>query len=390
MTSDSFKRWYIVHKWTSLICTLFLLLLCLTGLPLVFADELAVLLGEAAEPPDEADSRAPVVLDALIQDAKARRPNDQVKFLARDDDGPAWFVSMGATLVSPDNTATFMYDSRTGTFLHEQGGDAGVVRFLFKLHVELLAGLPGTLFLGGMGLLFVASVLSGIVVYGPFMRKLPFGAVRRDGSARLLWLDLHNLLGISTALWAFVVGLTGVISTLDRPLLGYWQMTEVMAMTAPWKDKLRPTALAPVDDVVSSAEAEAPDMLVRFVAFPGTSFASPHHYMVFMRGQEPLTARLLKPVLVEAETGRAIATKEIPWYLTTLLVSQPLHFGDYGGLPLKIIWALLDVITIIILVSGIALWWKKHHVQEDPFFPDPSEWLSETGRQLEAPEVRRA
>jgi len=37
-------------------------------------------------------------------------------------------------------------------------------------------------------------------------------------------------------------------------------------------------------------------------------------------------------------------------------VSQPLHFGDYGGLPLKIIWALLDIVTIVVLGSGLYLW----------------------------------
>ena len=34
------KRWFWWHRWSSLVCTLFLLLLCLTGLPLIFADEL--------------------------------------------------------------------------------------------------------------------------------------------------------------------------------------------------------------------------------------------------------------------------------------------------------------------------------------------------------------
>jgi uncharacterized iron-regulated membrane protein len=36
-------------------------------------------------------------------------------------------------------------------------------------------------------------------------------------------------------------------------------------------------------------------------------------------------------------------------------MSRPLHFGDYGGLPLKIIWALLDIVTIIVLGSGVYL-----------------------------------
>ena len=40
----------------------------------------------------------------------------------------------------------------------------------------------------------------------------------------------------------------------------------------------------------------------------------------------------------------------------SLSLSQPLHFGDYGGLGLKIVWAVLDVITIVILISGLYLW----------------------------------
>ena len=46
----------------------------------------------------------------------------------------------------------------------------------------------------------------------------------------------------------------------------------------------------------------------------------------------------------------------MPWFVTTLLISKPLHFGDYGGMTLKVIWAILDVITIIILVTGLYLW----------------------------------
>lgn len=39
-----------------------------------------------------------------------------------------------------------------------------------------------------------------------------------------------------------------------------------------------------------------------------------------------------------------------------LALSQPLHFGDYGGLPLKLLWALLDLLTIVVLASGLYLW----------------------------------
>ena len=364
LTADSIRRWCWIHKWTSLVCTLFLLMLCLTGLPLIFRDELSIWLGDAVEPPEHVTPRAAVDLDALVKDAQARRPHDAVKFLIRDDDYPMWFVSLGETPTAPENSALYMYDSRTGDFLKEFPVDHGLVHVLLTLHVDMFAGLPGTLFLGFMGLLFVISGVSGIVVYGPFMRKLPFGAVRRDRSPRLRWLDLHNLLGIATVVWVLVVGVTGVINTLDRPLLGYWQMTEVTDMLQPWKGKPKPAALRPVDDAVRAAEAAEPDMAVRFVAFPATPFAGPHHYMVFMRGQTPLTGRLLKPLLIDVETAQVSAAKDMPWYLTALLLSQPLHFGDYGEMPLKILWALFDLLAIVVLLSGLYLWWKKRDMAE--------------------------
>jgi uncharacterized iron-regulated membrane protein len=44
------------------------------------------------------------------------------------------------------------------------------------------------------------------------------------------------------------------------------------------------------------------------------------------------------------------------------LKTLPLHFDDYGGMPIKILWALFDLLTIVVLVSGLYLWLKKRNV----------------------------
>ena len=191
------------------------------------------------------------------------------------------------------------------------------------------------------------------------MRKLAFGAVRRERSTRVKWLDLHNLLGIVTLTWALVVGVTGVINTWAELVIKFWQFDQMSEMIAPYKGLPPPTQLGSLQQSVNAAQALEPQMKLGFVAFPGTAFSSPHHYAVFMRGTEPLTARLLKPVLVDAAKATVTDSRNLPWYVTALLVSQPLHFGDYGGLPMKIIWALLDVITLIVLGSGLYLWWVR-------------------------------
>ncbi|MNH41126.1 hypothetical protein D3C79_1025650 [compost metagenome] len=78
-----------------------------------------------------------------------------------------------------------------------------------------------------------------------------------------------------------------------------------------------------------------------------------------MHGASALTSKLYQPVLVNARSGAVEGSVEPPWYLKALYLSQPLHFGDYAGMPMKLLWALLDLVTIVVLGSGLYLWLRK-------------------------------
>lgn len=360
LAKSSIKKWYVIHKWTSLVCTLFLLLLCITGLPLIFHEEIDHLLGNHPELSDEPAGTERVDLDQVHASGMARYPDEFVQFLIWDEhDSNLVFLSMGEAPDSPpEDNRVLAVDARTGQVIGEPPQE-GLMHILLRLHIDMFTGLPGELFLGVMGLLFVVAIVSGIVVYAPFMRKLEFGTVRRHRSKRLKWLDLHNLLGIVTLTWALTVGLTGAINTWAIPILHLWRADQLAEMVRPYQDREALKEFGSLEQTVQTAQNAVPGMEPSFVAFPGTLFSSPHHYAVFMRGDTPLTARLLRPALIDAQTAELTDSREMPWYVTTLLVSQPLHFGDYGGMPMKIIWALLDIITIIVLVSGLYLWWQR-------------------------------
>jgi uncharacterized iron-regulated membrane protein len=360
MSVTSLRRWSWVHTWSSLVCTAFLLLLCLTGLPLIFHHEIEELTGHAGPPPMAAGTPH-ADLDRVVATGLARRPGEVVQYLIWDRDEPdSIWLSLAPSRTAPvSELHGVVVDARTAQVLDEPGKGEGFMVWMFRLHVDLFAGLPGKLFLGAMGLLFVAAIVSGVVLYGPFMRKLEFGTVRRDRSRRLRWLDLHNLLGVVTLTWALVVGGTGVINTLADLVIEAWRRDQLAEMVAPYRALPPVTTLGSVERAVAAARAAAPGMTPYFVAFPETSFSSAHHYAVFMRGETPLTSRLLTPALVDAVTGEVTAMRSMPWYATALFVSQPLHFGDYGGMPLKVLWAMLDVATIIVLGSGLYLFVVK-------------------------------
>ncbi|MDF2697021.1 MAG: putative iron-regulated rane protein [Labilithrix sp.] len=365
MKASSVKTWHWVHKWTSLVCTVFALLLCVTGLPLIFTHAIDHALGNTVDLPVLSEAGGHGSIDDMVGDALKRRPGHAVQFVSQDDDEPnRWYVRMGETVNAPRASAVFAYDGRTGRFVNEYPLDQGVMNVLIRLHIDMFAGIAGTLFLGAMGLVLVASMVSGVVIYGPYMQKLAFGALRRRRSARILWLDIHNLLGMVTLGWFMVVTATGVINTLATPIFARWQATHLTAMIDPYR------SAAPATDTGSdspqraldAALAHVPDTELGFMAFPGNDFAGPRHFVAFLRGNTPWRAKLLTPVLMDAQTGRVLESRELPLYVSALLVSQPLHFGDYGGTPLKIVWALLDILSIIVLGSGVYLWLRKRNV----------------------------
>ncbi|OZI62670.1 PepSY-associated TM helix domain-containing protein [Bordetella genomosp. 11] len=358
----SLKTWFEIHKWSSLVCTVFLLLLCLTGLPLIFSHEIDHWLDDAKPYAEAAPGTPRASLDAMVAESKRLYPDDAVEFVFIDDDDPQVVIGLNPELGNQDRAHRLRFDAHTGELLKrfppaEQEGH-GFMEIMLHLHVDMFAGLAGELFLGFMGLLFCIAVVSGVVLYGPYMKKIPFGSVRAERSARIKWLDLHNLLGVATLAWAFVVGFTGVINELSTPMFKYWQGTAMQTLLAPYQGKSTPQSaeLSSVDAAYAAAQKAQPGMKVNVVTFPGNPFGSPYHYFVWLNGDTALTSRLFSPVLVDARTGAVDTQLEMPWYLRALEVSRPLHFGDYAGMPLKIIWAVLDVITIIVLATGVYLW----------------------------------
>ena len=361
MKSQTVRRWSFIHTWTSLICTVFLLMLALTGLPLIFSHEIDHALGNAPDFKEMPADTPHLNLQQLVEAAEAHRPGEVLQYFGwdEDDSNGVWAIMAKTAGTDPNDSHSFMLDSRTGEAFETPSANGGFMMVMLRLHVDMYAGLPGKLLLAFMGLMFVLAIISGTVLYAPFMRKLKFATVRVDKSRRMRWLDLHNLIGVVTLTWALVVGVTGVISACADLIIAAWRNDSLAAMIAPYQDAPALTARAPATRLLEIAESAAPGMQADFIAFPGTRFSSEHHYAVFLKGNTHLTAHLITPVLIDAKTLEVTAVVERPWYMDALGMSQPLHFGDYGGMPMKILWAVLDVLTIIVLGSGLYLWWVR-------------------------------
>ena len=388
------RAWQWAHRWSSLVCTLFVLLLCLTGLPLIFMHEILPYLEDDPRPAlREMPADTPRLgLDAIVRSALAQAPGMAIEFVfGIDGDEPRIEVALGvpeppaadgadgqgaardagadaalaAQHAQAPREADLQFDARTGELVWdsrsqpEEEHGLNFINIMAGLHLSLMAGLPGALLLGAMGVLFVVALVSGIVLYAPFMQKLPFGAVRAGRGPRVRWLDLHNLLGIATALWMLVVGATGAAHTLADLLSDNWEDGTTAAAIAANRGRPvpPPQSYVSLDAAVAAARrAIGPDRMIVSALYPGRSPVGPYHYFFWTKGRTPLTGRIFAPVLVDVQSAEVTSARPFPWYLRMLYVMQPLHFGDYGGMPLKAIWAVLDLVAIVVVGSGLYLW----------------------------------
>ncbi len=356
MTRRSLTAWRVVHRWTSLLCTAFLLLLCVTGLPLIFHDEIDAALVPPAPLPAVPAGTRPLSLDALV--ARAVRAGEVPLYISFDSDRPVVNVTGAPAPEAPAGAMRFQsLDRRTGAVLPPRR--VAATAWLLRLHTDLLLGEPGELFLGAMGVVFVVALISGVVLYPPFTARRRFGAVRHERRGRTRRLDRHNLLGIVTLAWAAVVGLTGTANTLAGPVTTLWKRRELTTIADPRATPPPLAQRASLDAAVARVLAAAPGTRVQFVAFPGAAYSSARHYAVYLQGGTPLTARLLTPGFVDATTGQLDALRPMPAYMAALLLAQPLHFGDYAAWPMKLLWAALDLLAIAVLWTGLRLWFGR-------------------------------
>jgi uncharacterized iron-regulated membrane protein len=169
------------------------------------------------------------------------------------------------------------------------------------------------------------------------------------------------------AAWMLVVGITGFMNELSTPLFALWQNTEVKQMLRSYKGEKTPgqEELSSLQAAYDKAQEAVPGMAITSIIFPGYEFGSPYHYLFWSHGDRPLTSQLFTPVLVDGKTGHLSAVVKMPLYLRSVEISRPLHFGDYGGTPLKILWALFDVAAIVVLLSGLYLWFARRKSRDE-------------------------
>ena len=350
------KGIYRLHRITSFIAAPFLVILCLTGLFLLFEREI---LGE-----DAAFDGAPVTEEQLYQrlsegiaKAKEIAPGQElrsVRFITSQ--GQLRFYlqeardSSGRRIVDLSLEDGVLKDTSPDTSRHTWVRDA--LSLMARLHVRLNDGEAGRILMGVMCGVAMISIGTGFVLYPKFMQGLPFGT-RRAFSWRLWWSDWHKILGILAGGWLFLLSFSGLGLFLhakgqNRYIDTAWKAAEAY-FVPPSGEAL------PAEEALTIIRRRFPEERLSSISLPEAN----HPFYAFDISERPKEIRLYTPrrmVFLAADGADELIPPQPPAWLALAPLALNLHFRNHDTLWLKGMWGFFLVLSLLLTVSGLAVY----------------------------------
>lgn len=338
-------------------------LVCLTGSIAVFAPDLERL--EVPQAPvvaalsDEAAARA-------IARAAALAPADTTLYLTLPS--PA---KDGATLIAFNATFERTWAvARDGALVPME---AAWTEFLIHLHINLhLPRSWGQFIVGLTGVALLSSLVSGVLAHPRVLRDAFH--LRLGGSRRLQEADLHNRLGVwalpfhfTLALTGALLGLSTVIVAVLSLLLYRGDMGKVyeLFLDPPPPVDARAVPMPDIAAMLARARAGAPEMtpLNIMVERPGRA-----DMRISIHGARP---SLLTPQdEAKFDPAGKLIEEEHPEDLVagTRMLSGigQLHFGWFGGFPVRLAYGLLGLALCVVTSSGVTIWLARRRDRGRP------------------------
>jgi uncharacterized iron-regulated membrane protein len=345
-----------LHSWLGIVTGVFVLVIAWSGSLVVFNDEIEWLVNPASRA-DPALGVRP--LDEVAAAISARYP--ERRFAIHRQIGPHWahiaYVYDGRVqrflLVDPATAAIRADHAMTGyTF------NTGY--FLRQLHVRLLMGFWGRVFVGVFGVTLALSVVTSLWIYRDWWRSLL--RLRRGHGRRIFHMDLHKAVGLWALAFNLLFAVTGAVLGLENLYIRF----KPPAPRAPARFASAPALAAPITPDAAMARVTARDP-----RFRPTSVEVPLDGPIVVRGDHPsvFIARGASEFAVHRRTGMVHAVIDArraprPEYLYNLL--DPLHFGYFGerlglvaGYLIEIVWAVAGLVPGVLGITGGVMWLER-------------------------------
>lgn len=359
------KRYWRLHHWVGLYTGLLIGILSLTGALAVFIPEIDSLIKKYHY--DAFSTPHPVGQPEFVESLSSlttQFPNYQsLNIHLPKTDNDVVVIEMVRRQAGESRRYEFFVDGGRDVILGQRLWQNSFANFLRQMHVRLYEGNWGRQLVGIAGIGLVLVSITGLMIYGNFMKKQKWPQVRKKLNMRIQMADWHKIFGVSALAFNLVIAATGAWLGLQP-----WLMKR-FDMAIPNQHRIEQTISAGDDRSLAIDWSQARTAVATH--FPGFI---PNRFEVSTNGSATITARGNVPGQVyERNTNLIVLSKtdyrplfiyklaEQPLLHKFYYIQEALHFGDFGGLGLKVLYAILGLTSGFLSISGFIIFLYRRH-----------------------------
>lgn len=377
---DQLKKFYVLHSWVGVITGILLFVIAFTGAMSVFArPDLKLWANESLHAPSVV---TPTVVEQMLYEVIADTDSSFLHEVHAFLPSPRVWTNLVLILEqdhddNPNAEALWLeYHPQTLELLKQWQGhpddlfaqrSTDMSDFISGFHADLHLGNLGLILTGLLGLTLMASIATGLFIHRKILKEL--FSFRPERSFRLLLTDTHKVISVWGILFHSMIGFTGAFLGLATVLL---VPAAAFVSFEGDQEKLLATFSPEVQPERSGNEAVMHVKKVLESAF-GNKGIHPLRLSVYGWGDENAIGfiDIINDNNMPRESHSFNMTNAEPIEISTsfsrvggisgsiLDVVFPLHFGNFGGLPVKILWAILGISTSLIALTGMMIWVER-------------------------------
>lgn len=349
---------YTIHSVAGLVSGLFILLMSLSGAALVFHEELDSLQYPAIVQKGNANV---LPVDSCYRSIQQHFPHAQISScsVAENIGQPFIFSLYDSSFEQGKLVAQVFLHPQTAEILYVRGGSKDAshnfMSWLTVFHNSFHLKKTGEWLLGFFAVVFLLSILTGLVLY------------RRNIIAVLLFrkkmfskTNLHQLVGVYALLFNLMIGVTG-----------YWMQRyvfkkEFYAKQVPYTPvrKTSPALFFPIDSALREAKKQYPSFTGHIIYFTASRGGKTAVYGSRSTNSFIHSKKFADVIFFDSTGGiaKTAFVTEIEGKNRYDIINAQVHYGRYGGLPVKMIYALFGLSGGLLSITGFLLWRKRRRV----------------------------
>lgn len=346
---------FTLHSWTGLFTGLFILIMSLSGSLLVFHEELD---GLQIPEIEITPGKNLLSIDSVYRIIHTSFPNAKISNLqlAETVNQPYVFSIYDSAFQNGKAVQQIFLHPQIGNKLLTRGGSSDIrhnfMSWLSALHNSFHGKKKGEWMLGFFGLLFIMNLLTGMLLYRK--KILPVLLFRKRMFTKT---NLHQLVGTYALLFNLLIAITGV--WMQRYVFKKDFYTPRPPYVSVWKPSSAPYFI--MDTALSVAKKAHPDFTPYVIYFAQNTQSLTAVYGS-RSGNSFIHSKKFADLLLLDSTGAVAKTAFVnnidPDSRYDIINSQ-VHFGKFGGIAVKIAYALLGLSGGTLGITGLLLWLRR-------------------------------